>query len=58
MSPWSATALPPPALIATFDRAETRYESRPNPDTAPAYSDYLHLARVKEWGAIAGEDGA
>jgi ATP-dependent helicase/nuclease subunit B len=43
-------------LIATFDRPETRYEARPNPEIAPTYSDYLHLARVKEWGAVLGED--
>ena len=42
------------ALIAKFDDPETRYEARPNPDYAPEYSDYLHLARVKEWAA--GED--
>ncbi|TAL01772.1 MAG: double-strand break repair protein AddB [Rhodospirillaceae bacterium] len=45
-------------LIATFDQAATAYEARPNPDTAPTYSDYLHLARVKEWSAISGEDGS
>jgi ATP-dependent helicase/nuclease subunit B len=42
-------------LIATFDNADTAYEARPNPDTAPTYSDYLHLARVKEWSAVAGD---
>lgn len=42
-------------LIATFDDPATCYEARPNPDVAPAYSDYLHLARVKEW-ITAGED--
>ncbi len=41
-------------LIAKFDDPTTPYEARPNPDFAPAYSDYLHLARVKEWAA--GED--
>ena len=45
-------------LIATFDKPETRYESRPNPEAAPTYSDYLHLARVKEWGAVADEGGS
>ncbi len=38
-------------LIATFDDKATPYEARPNPDIAPTYSDYLHLARVKEWSA-------
>jgi ATP-dependent helicase/nuclease subunit B len=45
-------------LIATFDKPETPYPARPNPETAPTYSDYLHLARVKEWGAVTGEDGS
>lgn len=42
-------------LIAAFDDANTPYEARPHPDRAPKYSDYLHLARVKEW-AVAGEE--
>lgn len=42
-------------LIAAFDDPATAYEARPNPDVAPAYSDYLHLARVKEW-ITAGEE--
>ncbi|KAF0140828.1 MAG: hypothetical protein FD153_732, partial [Rhodospirillaceae bacterium] len=41
-------------LIATFDRHETPYEARPHPAQAPRYSDYQHLARVKEWAT--GED--
>jgi ATP-dependent helicase/nuclease subunit B len=44
------------ALIDTFDDERTPYQARPHPDKAPKYSDYLHLARVKEW-ATAGEDG-
>jgi ATP-dependent helicase/nuclease subunit B len=36
-------------LIAAFDDPAIGYEARPNPEMAPAYSDYLHLARVKEW---------
>ena len=36
-------------LITAFDDPNTGYAARPNPDMAPAYSDYLHLARVKEW---------
>jgi ATP-dependent helicase/nuclease subunit B len=43
-------------LIRTFDDPETPYRARPHPDKAPKYSDYLHLARVKEW-ASSGEDG-
>lgn len=42
------------ALIAKFDDPDTAYEARPNPAYAPAFSDYGHLARVKEWAA--GED--
>jgi len=38
-------------LIATFDKAETPYRSRPRPAAAPRFSDYDHLARVKEWTA-------
>jgi ATP-dependent helicase/nuclease subunit B len=44
------------ALIAAFDDARTPYRAMPRPDRAPRYSDYLHLARVKEWSVI-GEDG-
>ena len=42
-------------LVAAFDREETPYEARPHPDMAPKYSDYLHLARVKEWASSAEE---
>ncbi|MBI3444919.1 MAG: double-strand break repair protein AddB [Magnetospirillum sp.] len=44
------------ALVAVFDDPETAYAARPHPDHAPKYSDYLHLARVREW-ASGGEDG-
>ena len=37
------------ALVAAFDDPATGYESRPRPDQAPRFSDYEHLARVKEW---------
>jgi ATP-dependent helicase/nuclease subunit B len=36
-------------LIAAFDDPITTYRARPHPDFAPRYSDYAHLARVKEW---------
>lgn len=42
-------------LVAAFARPETPYQARPHPDKAPAYSDYLHLARVKEWSAGGGD---
>ena len=38
-------------LIARFDHPDTVYASRPRSDEAPSYSDYEHLARVKEWAA-------
>ncbi|MDV7340512.1 double-strand break repair protein AddB [Terasakiella sp. A23] len=44
-------------LVAAYDRVEAPYGSRPNPENAPKYSDYEHLARVKEWSTAApGED--
>lgn len=42
-------------LIAKFDDPATPYEARPNPDHAPKYSDFAHLARVKEWSADDGD---
>jgi ATP-dependent helicase/nuclease subunit B len=36
-------------LVARFDDAETPYRAVPRPEKAPRYSDYAHLARVKEW---------
>ena len=44
-------------LIARFDDPNTAYEARPHPEHAPKYSDYEHLARVKEWGAGGGGEG-
>ena len=41
-------------LVARFDMPDTPYEARPRPEHAPAYSDYEHLARVREW--TNGED--
>ena len=43
-------------LIAVFDFETTGYLSRPNPFRAPKYSDYDHLARVKEWSVVDEED--
>ncbi|MGE0255838.1 MAG: double-strand break repair protein AddB [Alphaproteobacteria bacterium] len=42
-------------LVAAFDDPATAYEARPRPDAAPAYSDYEHLARLREWSVAAGE---
>jgi ATP-dependent helicase/nuclease subunit B len=62
-------ALPPPPelarqteerlrrWIALFDDPATPYVPRPRPRYAPRYSDYEHLARVKEWSVGGGEEG-
>ncbi|MCW9035462.1 MAG: double-strand break repair protein AddB [Rhodospirillales bacterium] len=42
-------------LVNAFDRLDTPYEARPNPEMAPKYSDYGHLARLKEWAAGEGD---
>ncbi len=44
------------ALIAEFDDPRTPYRAVPWPEKAPRYSDYAHLARVKEW-SVTGENG-
>ncbi len=44
-------------LIETFDDPATPYESRPRANWAPRYSDYEHLARVKEWSAPGADGG-
>ena len=36
-------------LIEVFDREDTPYEASPRSEYAPKYSDYEHLARIKEW---------
>ena len=36
-------------LINSFDFISTGYLSRPNPKSAPEYSDYEHLSRLREW---------
>lgn len=36
-------------LISLFDFETTGYICHPNPKRIPEYSDYEHLARVKEW---------
>jgi len=38
-------------LVAVFDSPDTAYQSVPDPEFAPRFSDYAHLARVKEWSA-------
>jgi len=43
-------------LIARFDDPKMPYRSWPAPERAPRYSDYTHLARVKEWLLGAGTE--
>ena len=43
-------------LIARFDDPATPYRAVPWPEKAQRYSDYDHLARVKEW-SVAGDAG-
>jgi ATP-dependent helicase/nuclease subunit B len=38
-------------MVATFARRQMPYYARPRPAAAPTFSDYDHLARVKEWTA-------
>ncbi len=38
-------------LIDVFGREETPYRAVPDPERAPRYDDYAHLARVKEWSS-------
>ena len=38
-------------LIASFDDPTMPYRARPRPEFGPRYSDYGHLARVREWGS-------
>ncbi|MFQ5958008.1 MAG: double-strand break repair protein AddB [Alphaproteobacteria bacterium] len=42
-------------MISAFDDPETPYHARPDPGKAPRFSDYGHLARVREW-SDAGEE--
>lgn len=42
-------------LIQHFDDPDTAYHSQPRPAWAPKYTDYAHLARIKEWSAGGGE---
>ncbi len=43
------------ALIRVFADPATPYRAQPDPDRAPRYSDYAHLARLDEWGGGSGE---
>ena len=43
-------------LLDDFRNPLRSYPSRPFPANVPRYSDYNHLARVKEWGSSGDED--
>ena len=43
-------------LASIFDFEKTAYISQPNPKYAPRYSDYEHLARVREWSVVENEE--
>ena len=45
-------------LLDAFDCEDTPYLSRPFPKFVPRFSDYDHLARIKEWSATGGESDA
>ena len=44
-------------LISVFDFETTAYMARPNPKNLPQYSDYEHLARVREWSVVVEDEG-
>lgn len=41
-------------LIDTFDKLDTAYSARPNPNKLLPYGETEHLARVKEWATAEG----
>ena len=43
-------------LVIAFDSPDTVYQSMPDPEFAPRFSDYDHLARVKEWSTGAPDE--
>ena len=43
------------ALVARFDDPATPYRPVPRPALAPAWNDYAHLARHKEWSVPGGD---
>ncbi|MFM2444746.1 MAG: double-strand break repair protein AddB, partial [Pseudomonadota bacterium] len=45
-------------LLNQFRDPQTPYLARPYPQFARRFSDYDHLARVKEWSAGAGGEGS
>ncbi|NNC01187.1 hypothetical protein HI113_45840, partial [Corallococcus exiguus] len=45
-------------LIARYARGDAAYVSRPFPKYARRFSEYDHLARVKEWSLASNGDGS
>jgi ATP-dependent helicase/nuclease subunit B len=44
-------------LVEAFDLPDTPYQSVPDAEAAPRFSDYAHLARIKEWSVgVPGEE--
>ncbi len=43
--------------IATYDKPQTPYRSRPRPMFKSRFGTYDHLARVREWSSAESEDG-
>lgn len=43
-------------LASVFDFEKTAYISQPSPKLAPRYSDYEHLARIKEWAVVENDE--
>ena len=44
-------------LVGRYVAGEAAYVSRPYPKYAKRFSDYDHLARVKEWSLASADDG-
>ncbi|HEX6092169.1 MAG TPA: PD-(D/E)XK nuclease family protein, partial [Dongiaceae bacterium] len=44
------------SLIDAFAQPGSRYLSVPDADAAPRFSDYGHLARIREWSVSEGEE--
>jgi hypothetical protein len=40
------------ALLARFEDADMAYHAEPDPRGRQPYSDYRHLARIKEWRVL------
>ena len=43
-------------LIDAFAKPDSRYLAVPDAAAAPRYSDYGHLARIREWSVAEGEE--